>query len=201
MRFAFEDMIQIDRQKIYESHGYNFKNFVSLTDDEKLMILRWRNHENVRSLMVNTEVISQENHLYFIKSLEQRSDCYYWLVSDKDGAQLGVMDIIHINYKENVGEVGFYLNQEELGRGFEFMIESLYFAFAQLKLKTNLVTVDVENKDLILFNKYIGTVFEGVKKINGKSYYFSNHMTGDYLVTHYNEFNLLDYARFIKKNK
>jgi len=54
-------MIQIDRQKIYESHGYTFKNFVCLTEEEKMMILDWRNHENVRKEMVNKELISVEN--------------------------------------------------------------------------------------------------------------------------------------------
>jgi UDP-4-amino-4,6-dideoxy-N-acetyl-beta-L-altrosamine N-acetyltransferase len=192
-------MIQIDRQKIYESHGFKFKNFVCLTDEEKVMILKWRNHENVRSLMVNKEEITFENHLKFLESLKNRTDCYYWLVTDNNGVNLGVMDIIHINDKEDTGEIGFYLNQEELGRGFEFMIESLYFVFAHLKLGNNIVTVDVNNKDIVLFNRYIGTTFEGVKDINGQSYYYSNQMKGDYLVTHYDEFSLIDYARYIRR--
>lgn len=192
-------MIQIDRQKIYESHGFKFKNFVCLTDEEKVMILKWRNHENVRRLMVNKEEITLENHLKFLESLNNRTDCYYWLVTDNKGVNLGVMDIIHINEEDDMGEIGYYLNQGELGRGFEFMIESLYFAFAQLKLGNNVVTVDVNNKDIVLFNKYIGTTFEGVKEIDGQSYYYSNQMKGDYVVNHYNDFSLIDYARYIRR--
>lgn len=192
-------MIEIDRNKIYESHGFQFKNFVCLTDEEKIMILKWRNHDNVRRLMVNKEEIPLENHLRFIESLKERTDSYYWLVTDHKGVKLGVLDVIHINDEENVGEIGYYLNQEELGRGFEFMIESLYFVFTQLKLENNIVTVDVSNKDIVLFNQYIGTTFEGIKEIDGQSFYYCNQMKGDYLMTHYDEFSLIDYARYIRR--
>jgi len=194
-------MIQIDRHKIYESHGYTFKNFVCLTEEEKMMILDWRNHENVRKEMVNKELISVENHLRFFESLKNRSDCYYWLVTDKEGTKLGVLDLVHIVEIDDIGEIGFYLNQSELGRGFDFMLESLYFVFGVLKLGNNLVTVDVNNKDLVLFNKYIGTQFDGIKEIDGNRFYYSDRMTGEYLLTHYNEMSLLNYARFVKKNK
>lgn len=193
-------MIQIDRQKIYESHGFKFKNFVCLTDEEIVMILRWRNHENVRRQMVNKEIITLENHLKFLEGLKERTDCYYWLVTDNKGVYLGVTDVIHINEKEDIGEIGYYLNQNELGRGFEFMIESLYFVFAQLKLGKNLVTVDVNNRDIVLFNQYIRTTFEGIKEIDGQPYYYSNQMKGDYIVNHYDEFSLIDYAHFIRKS-
>lgn len=194
-------MIQIDRQKIYESHGYKFKNFVCLTDEEKQMILNWRNHEKVRNMMVNKDVISLEDHLLFIEGLKNRDDCYYWLVSDPSGINVGVLDVIHINSKEDIGEIGYYLNQEEMGKGFEFMIESNYFVYHQLKLKYNMVTIDINNKDILLFNKYLNASFEGIKEVDGVRYLFNNHATGEYILTHYDEFNLVGYARFIKKHK
>jgi len=109
--------------------------------------------------------------------------------------------LVHIVETDDIGEIGFYLNQSELGRGFDFMLESLYFVFGVLKLGNNLVTVDVNNKDLVFFNKYIGTQFDGIKEIDGNRFYYSDRMTGEYLLTHYNEMSLLNYARFVKKNK
>lgn len=194
-------MIQIDRNKIYESHGYRFKNFVCLTEDEKKMILEWRNHEKVRSVMVNKDVISLEDHLKFINSLENRDDCYYWLVIDPTGVNVGVLDVVHIDWDKDVGEIGFYLNQDELGKGFQFMIECVYFVFSQLQLGNNLVTVNINNKDIHIFNKYIGVQYEGIEVIGNKRFFVSKHANGKYLIQHYDELNLKDYARFVRRNK
>ena len=194
-------MIQIDRNKIYESHGYRFKNFVCLTEDEKKMVLEWRNHEKVRSVMVNKDVISLEDHLKFINSLENRDDCYYWLVIDPTGVNVGVLDVVHIDWDKDVGEIGFYLNQDELGKGFQFMIECDYFVFSQLQLGNNLVTVNINNKDIHIFNKYIGVQYEGIEVIDNKRFFVSKHANGKYLIQHYDELNLKDYARFVRRNK
>ena len=165
------------------------------------MILKWRNHEKVRNMMVNKEIIPLESHLRFIESLKDRDDCFYWLVTDSNGDYVGVLDIIHVDYDKDLGEIGFYLNPEELGKGFEFMIEVDYFVFHQLSLKYNIVTVDMRNRDILLFDKYIGVSFDGIKEIEGIKYLYNNHATGDYIISHYDEFNLIDYARFVKKHK
>lgn len=193
-------MIQIDRNRIYESHGYRFKNFVCLNEEEKKMILAWRNHEKVRSVMVNKDIISYEDHLKFIDSLKNREDCCYWLVIDPVGANVGVLDVVHIDRDKDVGEIGFYLNQEELGKGFQFMIETEYFVYAQLKLKYNMITIDVENREMLLYNKFLNSTFEGIKEIGGKKFYYNDHATGDIFLNCYEELTLLNYARFVKKH-
>ncbi len=194
-------MIKIDRQKIYESHGYTFKNFVTLTEDEKRMILSWRNHDKVRAMMVNKDIISLEDHLRFIEGLKNREDCYYWLVKDPGGVEVGVLDVIHIDNQKEVGEIGYYLNQDETGKGFEFMIECNYFVHQQLQLKYNLVTVDMTNRDILLFSMYLESTFEGIKEVGGVKYLYNNHATGDFIINHYNELCLIDYARFVKRHK
>ena len=151
--------------------------------------------------MVNKDLICLDDHLRFIDSLNQREDCYYWLVKDPKGENVGVLDVIHIDNDREEGELGYYLNQEEMGNGFEFMLECNYFVYQQLKLKYNLVTVDIENKDILLFSLYLGSAFEGIKEIDGVRYLYNNHATGDYILSHYHEFSLLDYARFVKNHK
>lgn len=194
-------MIRIDKHKIYESHGYHFINFVDLSKEQKEIVLSWRNHDKVRNMMVNKEPISLNNHLKFIEGLKEREDCYYWLVEDPSGVEVGVLDIIHVDYDNDEGEIGYYINPEESGKGFEFMIECNYFVYSQLQLGNNLVTVNVNNKDILLFIKYIGSTLESVEKIGDDLFYVNKHGKGDYLVNHYDEFNILDYARFVKKNK
>ena len=194
-------MIQIDRLKVYESHGYRFKNFVCLSDDEKQMILKWRNHEKVRNMMVNKEIIPLNKHLEFIKSLNDRDDCFYWLVKDPAGNNLGVLDISHFNTIKDQGEIGFYLNPSEVGKGFYFMIECDYFVFSQLKLKNNIVTVNARNRDILLFHKFIGESFEIVEKIGDETFFINRHSGGDYLIQQYGEMSIINYAKFVKNNR
>lgn len=194
-------MIKIDRQKVYESHGYKFKNFVTLTDDEKLMILGWRNHEKVRSMMVNKDIISLDSHLSFIKGLNNREDCYYWLVKDPEGRDVGVLDIMHIDEENDQGEIGYYLNQDIVVVGFLFMVECQYFVYNQLKLGNNLVTINVNNREVLLFNKYLGNTFERKEKIGDEMFYINRHANGKNILAHYDTFSFMDYARFVRDNK
>lgn len=194
-------MMLIDKNKEYESHGYRFKNFINLSERDILMILDWRNHENVRRMMVNKDVISTEDHLRFVETLKDRIDSYYWLVVNPQNRYIGVLDLIHVNEELDQGEIGYYLNQEELGAGFEFMIECLYFVFYHLKLGRNLVTVNVKNRDIVLFNMFIGTVFEEKKLIGDEEFYVSSNANGDFIIEHYDELTLSNYARFVKKNR
>lgn len=194
-------MIRIDKDKIYESNGYKFKNFISLSLEEKQMILDWRNHNKVRRVMVNKEIIELEDHLRFIESLKQRRDCFYWLVKDREDNNIGVLDIIHVDENEDVGEIGFYLNPSADGAGFEFVIECEYFIYNTIKLGNNLSTVDVENKDILMLNAYLGCHYEGVKIVNGRKFYYNNHSHGEHILERYHEYNMKDYIAFIKAHK
>lgn len=194
-------MIKIDKHKVYESHGYHFVNFVDLTLDQKKMVLEWRNHEKVRNMMVNKDIIPLEGHLNFIDGLNDRNDSYYWLVNDANNSPIGVLDLIHVNMSCDSGELGFYLNPDATGLGFEFMIECNFFIYGVLKLGNNHVTVNVNNKEILLFNKYVGTIYEGKEIIGDEVFYVSRHSNGKYILDHYADFSLADYARFIRKNK
>lgn len=194
-------MIQIDRQKTYDSHGYKFKNFVCLSDEEKIMVLHWRNHERVRNMMVNKDIISEESHLRFIETLNKREDCYYWLVFTPEGIPVGVVDLLHVDQSKDEGEIGYYINPIEAGIGFEFMIECNYFVYGIIKLGNNLVTVNVNNKEILMFTRYIGGTFEGMERIGDECFYVNKHANGDYILRNYSKFSLIDYARFVKRNK
>lgn len=194
-------MIEIDKYKEYESHGYRFKNFLLLSDDEKRMVLDWRNHEKVRSMMVNKDIIPLENHLKFLESLKDRADCYYWVVFSPGDSPIGVLDLLHVAKEKDTGELGFYLNPDEAGKGFEFMIECNFFVYGVINLGNNHVTVNSKNKEILLFNKYVGTVYEGTEKIDDELFFVNRHSNGDYILQHYNDFSLSDYARFVRRNK
>ena len=194
-------MIQIDKNEIYESHGYRFKNFVTLTLEEKLMILEWRNHEKVRSVMVNKEIIQKDDHLRFIDILKDRNDCFYWLVLDFDNNPLGVLDIIHVDAVKDVGEIGFYLNPNKTGSGLRFVVECEFFIYNTIQLGNNMSTVDINNRDVLMLNTFLGRTYEGVKRIGDRLFYYNNHSTGQFIIDNYEQFTLKNYVAFAKAHK
>ena len=59
-------------------------NFIDLKLEEKEMILKWRNHPDIRKWMYNQDEIKLEEHLNFIDSLKLRKDKLYFLVKKED---------------------------------------------------------------------------------------------------------------------
>lgn len=194
-------MIRIDKQKIYESHGFKFKNFVCLTLEEKMMILKWRNSESVRKVMVNKNIISEHDHLKFIDGLKERDDCYYWLVINKKDEKIGVIDILHVDNENDVGELGYYMDPSLIGMGLEFVVECEFFVYNIIRLGNNIATVNVNNKSALLLNTYLGDTYEGMQTIDGESFFYNNHANGTYLVEHYLEFNLDGYLTYMREHK
>lgn len=61
-------------------HG-NFKikeleviNFIKLSDEERKMVLDWRNHENIRKWMYSDDIITEEGHANFVDKLITDTD-------------------------------------------------------------------------------------------------------------------------------
>ena len=53
-------------------------NFIDLKLEEKEMILKWRNHPEIRKWMYNQDEIKLEEHLSFIESLNTKEDKFYF---------------------------------------------------------------------------------------------------------------------------
>ena len=115
-------MIQIDKQAVYKYHGYVFQHFSILSEELLKQILDWRNTFEIRQFMYNTDVISLENHLNFTKTLAQREDCYYWLVT-KDNVPYGVFNLTNIDHERRIAELGYYMapSQMKSGGGLDFV--------------------------------------------------------------------------------
>ena len=76
--------MQIDKNRTYQAGPYTYRNFITLSLEEKLMILRERNHPDVKKWMFTKEDITEEDHLAYIEGLKNRDDAYYWLM-ERDG--------------------------------------------------------------------------------------------------------------------
>ena len=81
-------------------------NFTDLTDEQILMILRWRNDEQVAKYMKNKSVSEQE-HRKFIANLKNDETKRYFLVKE-DSDYIGVIDFVDI--AADSCEFGIYAN-------------------------------------------------------------------------------------------
>ena len=130
-------MQYIDNNKLYIQDSYVFKNFILLSDDEKRMVLSWRNDPKIRIWMSNDGEIAYDDHLNFIDGLRGRDDRYYWLVIKND-VPIAVYDIVSVDYKEESAVSGYYLAPQYLGtgEGFPFQYNYKKFFFDNLGFKT-----------------------------------------------------------------
>lgn len=159
-------MLEIDVKKTYSYENYRFKNYVTLSDDEKKELLEWRNHENIRKNMYNTLPITLESHLAFISSLEKRKDRYYWMVCDDD-TPIGSMNIVDVDLHNGTAELGYYMAPEFLGGGdgIFFIYKVLAFVFDVLGLNSLYGATNAENKVAAYIDEYYGFVKTGKKTL------------------------------------
>lgn len=153
---------------------YTFTNFFDLTIEEKVMILDWRNDENIRKWMYNTDAVKLENHLSFIENLKSDSSKFYFLVKRKD-VPVGVISIIDVVDKD--GDWGYYIapSFHDKNLGVEFYYFSLLHIYRTLKLSKVIGYVLKENKAANSFSDLFGfTKTLHLKQIGGENeeYYY-----------------------------
>ena len=88
-------------------------NFTDLTDEQILMILRWRNDEQVAKYMKNKS-LSEQEHRKFIANLKNDETKRYFLVKE-DNDYIGVIDFVDI--EADSCEFGIYANPGLKGKG------------------------------------------------------------------------------------
>ena len=88
-------------------------NFTSLSGEQKLMVLKWRNDERIAKFMKNKSV-GKEEHFAFLERLKSIQDKIYFLVKD-ESEFIGVVSFVDIT-KESC-EFGVYKNPELKGVG------------------------------------------------------------------------------------
>lgn len=145
------------------------KNFVELNNNEKLMVLSWRNDKSIRKWMYNSQIISESNHLNFIDKLENNKNNMYFLVY-KDNKNLGVIYFNSIDYRNQSCYFGLYANPFEKIAGVGRILEEvcIKYTFEVLKLtKLKLEVFEKNEKARALYRKY---KFQevGKKMINDK---------------------------------
>lgn len=124
---------------------YKIINFLDLTYEEVELVLSWRNNPHIAKWMHNKKTISMEEHLNFVKSLENNPKKDYFLVKN-DNTYLGVIDL-------NKNYLGIYSNPKETKVGDILLSELIKFAFNVKKLEYLVAEVYTNNRSAIKLYK------------------------------------------------
>jgi UDP-4-amino-4,6-dideoxy-N-acetyl-beta-L-altrosamine N-acetyltransferase len=194
-------MILIKKDITYTKRNYHYKNFISLSDEEKLMVLDWRNHESIRKWMYNQNEIEKESHFAFIQSLAEREDCFYWLVFN-DEKPVGVFSITDINYQTSQVSSGFYIDpyheKEEI---FDFIITFDRLMFENFNVEKLYGGMLSSNMYPLLISIYMGTVIEIEKYISGQKFLYGTLTRENYFKNIEKKENIKEFARFVRNYK
>lgn len=163
--------MNIDKNKVYQIGDFSYQNFVTLSEEQKVMVLGWRNHPDIRKWMFNSDEIPLESHLAFIKSLETREDCFYWLVIYK-GTPVGVFNVVDCNYETKEGEPGYYLAPEYDGSGLGLDLQRNYgtLFFDHLGIDRMVSHVQYGNTNAYQMAVFWGTKVDGIVEIKGQKF-------------------------------
>ena len=93
---------------------YEVINYVDCTREQNLDILALRNRDDVRSWMVNPDVIPEENHFKFVESLKCNPNRLYYAIY-KNGMLVGTYNLT--NEGEGIWERGIIANPSTQGTG------------------------------------------------------------------------------------
>lgn len=101
---------------IFNDSRIGFTDFTAIDESKHLKILEWRNNPVISSMMNNSDLISENQHLSFINKLRKSNNAKYWLATRKN-VDCGVV-YLHIDESTNkVGEWGYYVAPDFLGSG------------------------------------------------------------------------------------
>lgn len=132
-------------------------NFTRLDEANLLEILEWRNDINIRSQMVNSELISPHSHLNFCSKLVNQKESIYWLVRRKD-VSCGVVYLHRLANDYSKSEWGYYTSTKFHGSGvgMEIAYESIQLFYEIIGVKLLYGYIKVTNLENLRMQKVLG---------------------------------------------
>lgn len=132
---------------------YEVINYVDCTKQQNLDILALRNRDDVRSWMVNPEVIPEENHFKFVESLKGNPNRLYYAIY-KNGVLMGTYNLT--NEGDSVWERGIIANPSTQGTGQTEKWERQILNSLPSEIKTVSAKVKQDNLRSIKYHEKLG---------------------------------------------
>lgn len=132
---------------------YEVIDYVECAREQHLDILALRNRDDVRSWMVNPEVISEENHFKFVESLKDNPNRLYYAIY-KNGMLVGTYNLT--NEGDGVWERGIIANPSTQGTGQTEKWERQILSSLPLDIKAVFAKVKQDNLRSIKYHEKLG---------------------------------------------
>ena len=132
---------------------YEVINYVDCTRVQNLDILALRNRDEVRSWMVNPEVIPEENHFKFVESLKGNPNRLYYAIY-KNGVLVGTYNLT--NEGDGVWERGIIANPSTQGTGQTEKWERQILSSLPSEIKAVSAKVKQDNLRSIKYHEKLG---------------------------------------------
>lgn len=132
---------------------YEVINYVDCTREQNLDILALRNRDDVRSWMVNPEVIPEENHFKFVESLKSNPNRLYYAIY-KNGVLVGTYNLT--NEGDGVWERGIIANPSTQGTGQTEKWERQILSSLPSEIKAVSAKVKQDNLRSIKYHEKLG---------------------------------------------
>lgn len=132
---------------------YEVINYVDCTREQNLVILDLRNRDDVRSWMVNPEVIPEENHFKFVESLKSNPNRLYYAIY-KNGRLVGTYNLT--NEGGGIWERGIIANPPTQGTGQTEKWERQILSSLPSEIKAVSAKVKQDNLRSIKYHEKLG---------------------------------------------
>ena len=132
---------------------YEVINYVDCTKEHNLDILALRNRDDVRSWMVNPEVIPEENHFKFVESLKGNPNRLYYAIY-KNGVLVGTYNLT--NEGDGIWERGIIANPSTQGTGQTEKWERQILSSLPVEIKAVSAKVKQDNLRSIKYHEKLG---------------------------------------------
>lgn len=144
--------------------------FISLSYDEKVMILKWRNHFEIKKWMYTTEDITLNNHLTFIENLKFKKSNKQYFVVKKSEEYIGVINFININTELKECEFGLYANPFNNISGIGRLLEEICIEYVFKNMQFQKLKLEVFSENMQVRNLHKKYKFheKSTKIINNK---------------------------------
>lgn len=139
----------------------SFINILDVNIEIQMQVRNWRNDDNIRKHMLNSHIITQQEHENWLKSLAKTDKNIFFLAFLNENI-IGVMSIINADYINKVCSWGQYLNPKYLGFGLGFFLEYYFLNyifdnFEFEKINSEILSNNIKN---IKLHEKLGFVLE-----------------------------------------
>jgi len=143
-------------------------NFTELDEELKKTVLGWRNYPEIKKWMYTQDDITLEQHLSFIKSLENSHEKVFFLVK-QDDEYIGVLYFTDIQKDET--HFGLYSSPECKIAGVGRTLETLAIEYAKETLRVKVLRLEVfaSNMQVRNLHKKYSFIESGTKIVNNEN--------------------------------